>query len=126
MEILYAYVIKNFTSHTPFSHFSPPVSRATTMDGVHQGVQFYQNLVAHGGIEEDHVVGQEAASDLEGEEYIDMDYEFDETDDDKEDDKDTDEVLNEPPTIEVHQDHPILPRDSAGGTRSSEEEIAAL
>ena len=52
--------------------------------------------MAHGEIEEDSVVGQEAVSDHEGKEYTDMDYAFDETHGDKEDDKDVVEVLDEP------------------------------
>ena len=88
------------------------------MDEAQQGIQFHEALVAHGAIEEDPEVEQEASHGIEPDEYTDTDYQFDESDEDMEDGRDTDEVPDEPPTTEVHQDHRVLSGDPVDGTLS--------
>ena len=122
----YRSVLENLLAHTPFTHFSLPFSRAVATDEVHQGVLFYQTPVAHREIEEDPVMGQEAAPGIGPEEYMETDYEFGEANEVMEEDGDTDKVPNELPTSEERQDHLVPPRDPIDRTRSLEEEVATL
>ena len=96
------------------------------MDDAQQGVHFYQALVGHGMLEENHEEEQGAAPGIGPDEYTDTNYEFDRTDEDMEEDGDTNAAPDEPPTDEAHQDHLAPPGDPVDEDCSLEAEVATL
>ncbi|CAI9302993.1 unnamed protein product [Lactuca saligna] len=101
------------------------------MDDDQQGVNFYEALLAQGLLEEDPKenpgggpsMGQQVAPEVEPEEYVATDYEYDESDRDSDEGKDVEEARNEPYLSKVASDPHTVQRGDAYYLRSLEEEI---
>ncbi|CAI9264026.1 unnamed protein product [Lactuca saligna] len=94
------------------------------MEGAHQGILFYQNVVPHRVVDEDPVV--EAAAGVRPEEHVDTDYGFEEPDEIIEEDGDVNEAPGEPHPSEVLSNPPMIPETDIDYIRSLEEEITNL
>ena len=96
------------------------------MEGEHQGIQFFQAPEAHGVLEGEPEGNQEGAYGIEPDEYMDTDYEFEETDDDMKEDQAPDTGHIASPVSEVQRDPHVPPVNPSRENRSPEAVIADL
>ena len=110
----------------PLRTFHTSISRTDIMAEHQQGDLYYQALVAHGWIEEEPEMVQEAGLGIEPEEYLETDYRNKGSDEEAGEVEGIEEVFIESHPLGMISNPHITLKDPTDQTHSLEEEVAML